>query len=222
MTTVAVILSGSGHLDGSEIHESVLTLYYLDRAGARVRIFAPDRDQHHVVNHLTGKPTGERRNVLVESARIARGRIEDLSRARIAELDAVILPGGYGAAKNLCTFAFDGADCTLDPGVEDLLRAALREKRPIGAICIAPAVVARVLETEGRKGALTIGNDAATARTLETLGAVHRNASVSEVVVDEALRIVSTPAYMLGPSIAAVASGIEKLVERVLSLAAAR
>lgn len=217
MLKIGVILSGSGVMDGAEIHESVLTLLAIDRAGAEALCFAPDKNQHHVVNHLTHAEMKESRNVLVEAARIARGRISDIRKARAADLDAVILPGGYGAAKNLCDFAFKGSDCSVDTEVARLLREMFESKKPIGAICISPAVVAKALGKE--KPVLTIGSDADTAAALEKMGARHKAAKVSEAVVDENLRIVTTPAYMLAQRISEAAEGIEKLVSEVIRLA---
>ncbi len=214
--TVGVILSGCGYLDGAEIHESVCALLALDRAGVAIKCYAPNV-AIEVVDHLSGKPTGEKRNALVESARIARGKIEDVAKAKAEALDAVVLPGGYGAAKALSDFAAKGAQCTVHPEVGRLLRDMHAAGKPIGAICIAPAVVARALGE--RHPTLTIGNDAATAKALETMGCTHRDCPVTEFVVDRVHKIVSTPAYMLGPSIAHVQQGIDKAVQAVLALA---
>jgi enhancing lycopene biosynthesis protein 2 len=216
-TKVGVILSGCGFKDGAEIHESVLTLLALDRAGAETVCFAPDIPQAQVVDHVTGKPTGERRNVLTESARIARGKITDVAKADARTLDALILPGGFGAALNLCTFAGEGEKGRVDPGVARLVRDMHAAKKPIGAICIAPAVIALVLGKEHVR--LTVGNDAGTAAKLEACGAEHVDCPVTEHVVDEERRITSTPAYMLGPSIRHVAEGIERCVNAVLAMA---
>ncbi len=216
---VGVILSGCGHRDGAEIHESVITLLALARAGVEARCFAPDIPQARVIDHRTGKATGETRNVLTESARIARGRIEDVRHAKAADLDALILPGGYGAAFNLSDFATKGADATVDPGVERLVRDVHAARKPIGAICIAPALIARVLGAEGPR--VTIGSEAETAAAIEACGADHVECSVGDFVVDERRRIVSTPAYMLGPGIADVAAGIERCVAEVIRMAKA-
>ncbi|TCD48784.1 isoprenoid biosynthesis glyoxalase ElbB [Chlorobium sp. N1] len=215
---IGVILSGCGHLDGSEIQEAVLTLLSIDRMGAEAVCFAPDIPQHHVVNHLSGEEEpGARRRVLEESARIARGRVADLSKFDADLLDALVIPGGYGAAKNLSTYAFKGAECEVDEGVARAVRLMHEARKPIGFICIAPAIAAKVLGREHPE--LTIGSDAETARSLEAMGARHRECPVSEAHVWQEGKIVSTPAYMLGPSIAEVAKGIERLVEEVLALA---
>jgi enhancing lycopene biosynthesis protein 2 len=215
---VGVILSGCGFKDGAEIHESVLTLLALDRAGAEAVCFAPDIDQAQVIDHLTDEAMAEKRNVLRESARIARGAITDVAEANADQLDALILPGGFGAALNLSDFAVKGPDATVDAGVARLVRAMHEAKKPIGAICIAPAVIARVLGKDGQP-TLTIGNDAGTAEALEACGAHHEACPVESFVVDSDQRIVSTPAYMLGPTIKHVAEGIERCVNAVLEMA---
>lgn len=216
--TVGVVLSGCGYLDGAEIQESVCTLLALDRAGAKVRCFAPDLD-FDVIDHLTGAPTGERRNVLHEAARITRGRIRDLREADAAELDALVLPGGFGAAKNLSTFASEGAQCSMNEDLAALLRTVHAAGKPIGAICIAPVLVAKALGRDGPE--LTIGNDPETAAALADLGSRHQDCPVEDFVVDREQRIVTTPAYMLGPSVAAVQQGIENCVREVLAMVAA-
>lgn len=215
MTRVAVLLSGCGYLDGAEIQESVITLLALDRAGAQVECLAPDKAQRDVVDHRSGEAVpGEERNVLAEAARIARGAIRDVAQARAEDYDAVILPGGYGAAKNLSSFAVDGPGCDVDPGVERLLRDAHTGGKPIGLICIAPAIGARLFPDVE----LTIGSDADTAGALEAMGAHHKDCPVDAFVCDERARVVSCPAYMLGPGIKDVAAGIEQLVGEVLRL----
>ena len=214
--TVGVILSGCGFMDGTEIHEAVCTLLALDRAGATIKCFAPDKE-FDVVDHRTGEPTGERRNALAESARIARGEIADVATAVATDLDAVVLPGGFGAAKVLSDFATKGSDCTADPEVARLIREMHAAGKPIGAICIAPAVIARTLGEHGVN--LTIGNDAGTAAALEDMGCKHADCPTEEFVVDEANKIVTTPAYMLGPTVKHVHAGIEKTVDTVLAMA---
>jgi len=214
---VGVLLAGCGVMDGSEIHEATLTLYFLDKMGAEAVCMAPDKDQADVVNHKAGAPSNEKRNVLVESARIARGKIRDVKSVRADELDAIIIPGGFGAAKNLCSFAGEGAGCSADQSVATLLQALHRQKKPIGALCIAPAVLARVFGQD-RNVELTIGTDRATAAALESMGARHRDAAATEIVVDEANRIVTTPCYMTARGIAEVGAGAEKLVARVLEM----
>jgi enhancing lycopene biosynthesis protein 2 len=217
MPRVAVVLSGCGYLDGAEIHESVITLLALDRAGAEVQCLAPDKSQRDVVDHRTGQAEkGASRNVLTESARIARGEIRDVADASAEDFDAVILPGGFGAAKNLSSFAVEGPDCSVDPGVERLLRDAHAAGKPIGLICIAPAIAACLFPGVN----LTIGSDPATASALEQMGAYHKACAVDAFVCDEQARVVSCPAYMLGPGVKDVAAGIEQLVDEVLRLAA--
>ncbi|WP_038910043.1 isoprenoid biosynthesis glyoxalase ElbB [Dickeya dadantii] len=216
MKKVGVVLSGCGVYDGSEIHEVVLTLLAIDRAGAEAVCFAPDKQQLHVINHLTGEVTGEKRNVLAESARIARGKIQPLSSADPQQLDALIVPGGFGAAKNLSDFATRGADCEIDNELKILTREIHKKNKPIGFICIAPAMLPKLLDTSVQ---LTIGNDEGTAHAIEAMGGVHVTCPVDDIVVDVAHKVVTTPAYMLANSIGEAASGIEKLVTRVLELA---
>ncbi len=213
---VGVLLSGCGVFDGSEIHEAVLTLLALDRAGAEIICMAPNIDQTQVINHRTQEPMEETRNVLVESARIARGDIKDLANVSAADLDALILPGGFGAAKNLSDFAVNGAEATVHPDVERILAEMLSKMKPIGAICIAPVILARAL-SENRPE-LTIGLDPDTAGAIETMGGRHVNCAVNAIHFDQKNNIVSTPAYMLGPGVKDVAVGIEKLVNQVLAL----
>lgn len=216
MAKIGVVLSGCGVMDGSEIHESVLTLLALAKAKAQAVCMAPNADQLHVINHLTGEETRERRNVLVESARIARGKIRDMKEVKEKEVDALIFPGGYGAAKNLCTFAVDGTSCKVHPEVNRLVREVHQAGKPIGAICIAPALMAKIFEGAGIE--LTIGRDEQTALALTKLGQKHHECGVNEIWIDSSYRIVTTPAYMLAQSIAEAWEGIEKLVQEVLNL----
>lgn len=214
---VGVILSGCGVYDGSEIHESVITMLALDREGMEMLLCAPDIEQMHVVNHLTGDVAqGESRNVLVESARIARGSIRDIATVKADEIDALILPGGFGAAKNLCDFAVQGSSCTVDEGVARLVREVYAAGKPIAAVCIAPALIAQVLG--GEHPSLTIGSDFETAEALENMGAKHTVCPVRECVIDEKHKIITTPAYMLAQSMAEAADGIEKTVKELARL----
>ena len=212
---IAVILSGCGVYDGAEIHESVITLLRLDQRGARVQCFAPDIAQLHVINHLTGEEMPETRNVLVESARIARGEVKNIQEANADEFDALIVPGGFGAAKNLSNFAVEGAGCSVNPEVLALAEAFAEAGKPVGLICISPALAAKIY---GPGVTCTIGNDADTAAALDKMGATHHECAVEDIVEDTARKLVSTPAYMLGKNISEVASGINKLVDRVLEL----
>jgi len=219
MKKVAVVLSGCGVFDGAEIHEAVLTLLALDRRDAEITIVAADIPQMHVVNHLAGEPSADSRNVLVESARIARGDIRNLASVNAAEFDAAVFPGGFGVAKNLCDFAVKGSDCDVNPQVEHFIHDMLDARKALGFICIAPALMARVAGRKGLHPRLTIGTDPETAAAVGAMGGTHVNAEVNEVVVDEGLRIVSTPAYMLGQRISEVADGIDNLVQKLLELA---
>ena len=215
---IGVLLAGCGVKDGSEIHEATLALYFLDKAGAEIICMAPDKDQRDVIDHRRGEPVAEKRNVLAEAARIARGNIQDVRNVKAGDIDALVIPGGFGAAKNLCSFAVDGANCTVDENVAALLLELYKNKKPIGALCIAPAVLAGVF---GKTCAplITIGNDAATASAMEAMGARHKTAAVDEIVVDSENRIVTTPCYMLAQSISEFAPGIEKLVAKIMEMA---
>ncbi|WP_460138376.1 isoprenoid biosynthesis glyoxalase ElbB [Pseudomonas sp. S2_A10] len=212
---VAVILSGSGVYDGAEIQESVITLLRLDQRGAQVQCFAPNIAQLHVINHLTGEEMPESRNVLVESARITRGNVKDIRDADVEDFDALIVPGGFGAAKNLSNFAIEGAGCTVQPEVLALAEAFAEAGKPVGLICISPALAAKIY---GPGVTCTIGNDADTAAAMNKMGATHEECAVTEIVEDKARKLVTTPAYMLAQTISEAASGINKLVDRVLEL----
>ena len=213
---IGVVLSGCGVYDGSEIHEAVLTLLAIDRSGAEAVCMAPDMELAEI-DHLAGQPTGAKRNVLIESARIARGNITDIANIKAVDLDAIIFPGGFGAAKNLCDFALKGADASIQPEVARLLKEMAAAKKPIGAICIAPALIAAVLGKEYAPE-LTIGTDAGTAAAINATGSVHQNCPVREFVVDRKNRIVTTPAYMLAGCISEAADGIEKSVKALIEL----
>ncbi len=212
---VAVILSGCGVYDGAEIHESVITLLRLDQRGAQVQCFAPNIAQLHVINHLNGEEMPESRNVLVESARIARGDVKDLREADVEDFDALIVPGGFGAAKNLSNFAIEGAGCTVQPQVLALAEAFAEAGKPVGLICISPALAAKIY---GPGVTCTIGNDADTAAAMNKMGATHEDCAVTDIIEDKARKLVTTPAYMLAQTISEAASGINKLVDRVLEL----
>lgn len=212
MKKFAVVLSGCGVFDGAEIHEATMTLLAIAQQGATYEIFAPDIDQYHVINHLTHQPVQEKRNVLVESARIARGRIKPLSQFKATDFDALIFPGGFGAAKNLSTVAFDGPGAKVDPDVERAVKGMHAAGKPIGALCIAPAVIARILGNVE----VTIGNDPGTAGAIEKMGGKHVRTTHGEVVVDQKNRIFTTPCYMLDATIVQIYEGATNVVREVL------
>lgn len=213
---VAVILSGCGFKDGGEIYEATLTLLALDEADAVVQCFAPDMPQLHVVNHLTGEEMPESRNVLVEAARLARGHIKPVTEARVADFDALVIPGGFGAAKNLCNFAVKGSDMTVQPDVLAFARGMNAAGKPVGLVCIAPAMAPAI---GGVGTQYTIGNDAGTAAAINVMGGKHVECAVDECVVDREHKIVTTPAYMYPARIRDARAGIKKLVAAVLDLA---
>ncbi|MBX3388673.1 MAG: isoprenoid biosynthesis glyoxalase ElbB [Phycisphaeraceae bacterium] len=217
---VAVILCGSGRADGSEIHESVSVLIHLDRHGLNYRCFAPDLPQAEVVDHLTGKPTGEKRNMLVEAARIARGEISPLSRLDAREFDALAFPGGNGAAKNLFTFAKDGVDCSVNPDVAKAIKAFHNAGKPMAFACIAPVLAAKVLgSAAGGPGCeVTIGSDAGAAGAIAKMGARHAPKEVTQAHVDPENKIVTTPAYMCDTGPNGVFIGIGAMIDEVARL----
>nr|WP_321485935.1 isoprenoid biosynthesis glyoxalase ElbB [uncultured Draconibacterium sp.] len=215
MKNIAVVLAGNGVYDGAEIHEATLTLLAIAQQGAAYQCFAPDVDQAHVVNHISGEEMPETRNVMIEAARIARGNIKALSEYKAADYDAIIFPGGFGAAKNLCTFAFDGPDCKVNPDVEKAIKATVEAEKPVGALCISPAIIAKVLGDVK----LTIGQDKETADTLEALGAKHVATTHGEIVVDEKYKVITTPCYMLDATITQIADGASNVVAKMLEMA---
>lgn len=215
MSKIGVVLSGCGVNDGSEIHEAVITMLELDRAGAEMVLMAPNIDQLHVINHATGEEMEDSRNVLIESARISRGNIEDIAGVTSENLDALIFPGGFGVAKNLSDYAMAGMECSINPDVLRLSREVHNDGKPIGVICIAPAIMAKILAGDTE---LTIGFDEQTASDIDAMGAKHILCPVDEIVVDKEKKVVSTPAYMEAQSIKQAASGIEKLVVEILNM----
>lgn len=208
----AVVLAGCGVYDGAEIHEATMTLYAITLQGGSYQIFAPDIDQYHVVNHITGEEMDEKRNVLVEAARIARGKILPLTNYKPSDFDALIFPGGFGVAKNLCTYAFDGANLVVNTEVENVITQTHRAKKPIGALCIAPVLLAKII----RKASLTIGQDKGTAQNIEALGAKHMATNHGEVTVDIENLLFTTPCYMLDASIVDIANGANAVVKEML------
>jgi len=219
---VGVVLSGCGVFDGSEIHEAVSILIALDKRHARIICMAPNVAQSETINHTTRKPDSQSRRVLEEAARIARGNIRDMATVRGDELDALVFPGGYGAAKNLSTFAVDGPGCKVNEQVERLLREMVKAKKPIGLACIAPVLAARVLGTAGLNPKLTIGTDRAAADAINAMKAQHQDAGETDVCIDEANRLVTTPCYMNNVGPWTVYQGAEKMVEEVLRMAGSR
>ncbi len=210
----AVVLSGNGVFDGSEIHEAVMTLYAINRNNAEYQIFAPDMDQHHVLNHLSGEEMDEKRNVLVESARIARGNAKALSEYLAQEFDALIIPGGFGAAKNLSSFAFDGVNCKVHPEMEMAINTTHKAGKPIGALCIAPVILARVLGDV----VLTVGQDQGTTDALGKMGAQAVKTNAREIATDLENKIVTNPCYMLDSSIVDIAEGANNVVKALLKM----
>ncbi|MFW5821419.1 MAG: isoprenoid biosynthesis glyoxalase ElbB [Bacteroidota bacterium] len=211
---IAIVLSGCGVFDGAEIHEATLSMYAIAKQGASYEIFAPDIEQHHVINHITGEEMNEKRNVLIESARIARGNIQSLDKFKAENFDALLFPGGFGAAKNLSSWAFDGPEATINPEVERSIKEMADAGKPIGALCISPVLPGKIFgEPE-----LTIGQDKDTISALESLGVKHTETSHGEVVVDEKYKLVTTPCYMLDATIDQIGTGAENVVKKILEM----
>jgi enhancing lycopene biosynthesis protein 2 len=210
----AVVLSGCGVYDGAEIHESVMTLLAIDQLNCTYSLFAPDIEQMHVVNHLTGQESGEKRNVLIESARIARGKIKSLNEYKPDDFDALIFPGGFGVAKNLCTFAVNGPDCKVNPDVEKAVRDTHKAGKPIGALCIAPAMISKILGNVE----VTIGQDKGTAEAIKSMGSTHKNTKHGEVAIDAKNKIFTTPCYMLDSTIKQIHDGAYNLVKAIIEM----
>ncbi|MCK4920759.1 MAG: isoprenoid biosynthesis glyoxalase ElbB [Bacteroidales bacterium] len=211
---IAVVLSGCGVYDGAEIHEATLSLFAISKMGCEYEIFAPDIKQHHVINHLTGEEMSETRNVLVESARIARGNIKALNEFNADHFDGLLFPGGFGAAKNLSNWAFKGPDGDVIPEIREAITSAVKNNKVIGALCISPVLLAKVLEGVN----LTIGSDKATAAGITQAGANHNITTHGEVVVDSKYKVVTTPCYMLDATIAQIGDGAENVVKAMLDL----
>lgn len=213
MKKFAVVLSGCGVYDGAEIHEATLSMYAIAKQGATYEVFAPDIDQHHVINHLTGQEMPEKRNVLIESARIARGKVKPLGDFKPADFDVLLFPGGFGAAKNLSSFAFDGPDCSVNPDVEKAVKGMHQAGKPIGALCISPVLLAKILGDV----TLTIGSDQGTANAVTKLGANHKDTNHGQVIIDEKNKVFTTPCYMLDANIAQIGEGAENIVKEILA-----
>ena len=215
MKNVAVILSGCGFLDGAEITEAISTLIAIGQHGGQYKVFAPNKDAAET-NHLTQKPTGKQRNVLQESARIARGAIQPLEDLKAQNFDALAFPGGFGAALHLCNFGEKGSGGEIDPQVVRILKEFHESRKPIAAICIAPAIMALAFGKQGVN--VTIGEDAGTASEIEKTGAKHQNCAVEKFVVDQSNKIITTPAYMYGSAqphqiFAGVSGAIAELIK---------
>jgi len=211
---VAIILAGNGVYDGSEIHEATMTMYAIVKNGGSYEIFAPNINQHHVINHLTGEEMDEKRNVLIESARIARGKAIDIKELDPSNFDALIIPGGFGVAKNLSNFAFVGTEMTILKDLENIILKFVEQSKPIGALCISPAIITKVLE----EPTLTIGSDNDTIIALEAMGAKHIITDHGEVVIDEKYKLATTPCYMLDATIAEIGDGAQNIVKAIFEM----
>lgn len=212
MKKFAVVLAGCGVFDGAEITEAVLTLLAIDRAGASFQCFAPDIEQYHVIDHLKGQPSSEKRNVLTEAARIARGSVRPMSDFNASGFDALIFPGGFGAAKNLCTWAWEGDSARVNEEVEKAVLAMYSQGKPIGAMCIAPVILAMIF----KDATLTTGKDPASGGFIEKKGSRYVETGHGEVVIDKENNLFTTPCYMLDASISQIAEGTQNIVNEML------
>ncbi len=212
MKKFAMILAGSGVQDGSEIHEATLSMLAIMQQGGSYQLFAPNVEQHNVVNHLTGEEMNEKRNVLVESARIARGQIKSLDDFSAGDFDALIIPGGFGVAKNLCDYAFKGADCSVNPQVAEAINTMHDQKKPIGALCISPVLLSKVLG----EVTITVGDDDSTIDKVEEMGSQHLVTTHGEVIYDDDHNLFTTPCYMLDANIRQVYQGAYALVDAMM------
>jgi len=214
MKKFAIILAGCGVYDGAEIHEAVMSMYAVMKNGAEYQIFAPDIALYHVVNHLTGVEMPETRNVLVESARIARGKIKPVTKLDLREFDALLFPGGFGVAKNLCSYAFEGANCSVNPDIAILIKEAVSLRKPIGALCISPVLLAKIMGDV----TITVGPDEDDAANVIAMGAKHKATKHGEVIIDEKHRIFTTPCYQLKSTIVQIAEGADNIVKAMLKV----
>ena len=211
----ALILAGCGVYDGSEIHETTLSMYAIAKRNCAYEIYAPDVEQHHVVNHITGDEMDEKRNVLIESARIARGKIKPMNEFDASQFDILLIPGGFGAAKNLSTYGFKGVDLTVNEQVAKAVRDMVNQEKPIGALCMSPVIIAKVL----RNVKLTIGSDQTTKKDIVTMGSEHVDTTHGQVIVDEKYKVATTPCYMLEGSIDQIGLGAENVVDKLIEMA---
>lgn len=224
---IAVLLSGCGVYDGAEIHESVLTLLALDEQGVSYQVFAPNKNQFHVINHLTGEEMPESRNVLVESARIARGDAKDIKEYQAEDFDGLAIPGGFGAAKNLNQWAISGPEGSIDEDVKQAILDTVKANKPIAALCMGPTVVAKALEGTEYHAQLTVGSTeeaspyeiAGISAGMEKIGAKAVMKTIREISVDNQLKIVTAPCYMMEARISEVKKNIDQAIEELLKLA---
>jgi enhancing lycopene biosynthesis protein 2 len=223
---IAVILSGCGVYDGSEIHESVFALLAIVENGGNYQCFAPDIEQHHVVDHTNGEEQKEKRNVLVESARIARGDIKVLNTYDAKDFDGLVIPGGFGAAKNLTKWAFNGPDGEINADVKNAILKTIEAKQPVVGLCMGPTVIAKALDGSGIRSHLTVGTTAAQSpyeiaaisAGIEKTGAVAEMKTIDEISVDVANRIITAPCYMMEADILQVRKNVKQAVDAMFSL----
>jgi enhancing lycopene biosynthesis protein 2 len=223
---IGVLLSGCGVYDGAEIHESVLTLLAIEEAGAKAVCLSVNKNQHHVVNHLTGEEMLENRNMIIESARIARGAVHDISTYDISQVDALVIPGGFGSAKNFSTWAFDGPTGTILPEIKHLIQKFISNKKPIAALCVSPVVLALAMGDSELHPTMTLGSDQekspydiqAFSAGMERKGVQTEMKTIREISVDETLNIVSAPCYMMEASVLEIRTNISQAIQALIKL----
>ena len=215
----AVILAGCGSFDGSEIHETTLGLLAIDEQGGSYDCYAPNQEQGRTLNFYTKEVVATKgqagnRNILEEGGRIARGNIKPISELNIADYDAIIFPGGMGTVYNWCDYAEKGVNCTVLPEIAQAMETAYLSGKWVGAMCIAPVIVAKVL---GKYGVhITIGNDPQTASNVIQMGAIHEERTATQACIDKEHHIATTPCYMLAKSIKEIYAGNTALIKGII------
>ena len=219
----AILLSGSGVFDGSEIHESVMAMLALSQNKLEYICTAPDINQHHVINHINGEEINQQRNILQESARIARGKIVSLSKLNLENISSLVIVGGFGAAKNLSDWAFKGTEGSVIEDVKNLILNFIENEKPIVSLCISPVLIAKSTEGTEFHPKLTLGsakekseyNIQATNDAIESIGSTAKNKCKSEICVDEKLKIISAPCYMMDADIEDIYLNVKMAINRL-------
>jgi enhancing lycopene biosynthesis protein 2 len=226
MKKIGILLSGCGVYDGSEIQETVLAMLAIQEVGAEYFCISIDKNQHHVINHLNGTEMAETRNMMIESARIARGNVKNINEVEIRDFDALVIPGGFGNAKNLSSWAFDGPKGTILPEVKLLIVNCINAGRPIAALCVSPILIAKAMEDSGFQVELTLGNSADSSpynindfhASLKATGAKTFEKNIEGIQIDEKLKIVSAPCYMIEANILEIRNNIKQAIEALMLL----
>jgi enhancing lycopene biosynthesis protein 2 len=223
---IGVLLSGCGVYDGAEIQETVFALLAIEELGAEAICLSVNKNQHHVVNHLTGEEMPESRNMLVEAARIARGAVHDISTFDNTQIDALVIPGGFGSAKNFTTWAFEGPNGSILPEIKELIQQCISDKKPIAALCVSPVIVGLALNQSDLQATMTLGTDKekspyeinAFSSGLSQTGVQVEMKTIREIALDEKLKIVSAPCYMMDASIVEIRTNIQQAMQALIQL----